>query len=363
MSLYEITFRNSKSLINLGTGICQGLLYCGKRYTGSGGCSCLNCDGICGPSNKCPCPDCDLTLTYILYASGQMNCPKCKSLLLRLNLLNRINIFGKYLNYSIICDLCRKPYNEKYLPLLYCKNCDFDMCPNCAFSKINFIQLKNIPKINLYKGESNGEGLIYCGRKYVLNNMCKCGTCDGTCGLINGCPCPICDLVLGYNIYINNNMICGNCKNAILIKTTLVELKKINSIYETGFSCNNCNLYYKDLFSHVYHCFKCNFNVCQRCTYNTIKGKKLLFPFLPRISIANQEENKNEKKEFKDENNERKTKETDNNNIICSICLDNTKCMLFLPCKHVSCCEQCAQNVNSCPLCRNPIQSKVKIYL
>ena len=34
--------------------------------------------------------------------------------------------------------------------------------------------------------------------------MCKCGSCDGNCGLNNGCPCPTCDLILGYNIYLNN---------------------------------------------------------------------------------------------------------------------------------------------------------------
>ena len=41
----------------------------------------------------------------------------------------------------------------------------------------------------------------------------------------------------------------------------------------------------------------------------------------------------------------------------------SNKCILFLPCKHVSCCEKCAENLNNCPLCRNSIQSKIKIYL
>ena len=92
------------------------------------------------------------------------------------------------------------------------------MCPNCAFANINFNELKDLSQINLYNGKLNGEGIIYCGRKYVLNHMCKCGSCDGNCGLNNGCPCPTCDLILGYNIYLNNNMICGRCKNALLKK-------------------------------------------------------------------------------------------------------------------------------------------------
>ena len=353
MSYYEIKFRNSKELIKMGKGICQGLLYCGKQYTSKGGCACLTCDGVCGPTYGCPCPDCDFTLSNILYSSGQMNCPTCKSVLIRLNLLNRVNIFSKNLNltYSIICTICKRNYTEKYLPLLYCKNCDFDMCPNCAFSKINFSQLKELPTITLDNGSLNGQGILYCGRKYVFPGMCKCGNCDGKCGLCNGCPCPTCDLILGYNIYLNNDMICPGCKNAILIKTTLVELKKINYQYEKGFVCNKCKVLYSNLFCHIYHCFKCNFDICQICAHNTIDGKILSYPYSPKISLINPEGNKNEKKEIKDENNR------------CSICLDKNKCMLFLPCKHVSCCKECAEKLDRCPLCRNLIESKTIIYL
>ena len=361
MSNHEIIFENSKSIIKEGVGFCQGLLYCGNQYTSNGGCACLNCDGFCGSFTGCPCPDCDFTLTYILYASGQMNCPKCKSILLRLNLFNRVNLFRKNLIDSITCDLCRKRYDEKFLPLLYCKNCDFDMCPNCAFSKINFEQLKKLEKININSGIGNGEGILYCGERYTLPGNCKCGNCDGTCGPTNGCPCPICDLILGYNIYINNNMTCGRCKNALLIKTTLIELQKINNKYESGFSCNHCQSNYKDIFCHIYHCFKCDSNICQKCTYNSIKNLILLYPSLPKINIINSEENKNEKKGEHKENNEEIDEEKDDN-LKCSICLDNNKCMLFLPCKHVSCCEKCAENLNNCPLCRALIQSIEDVY-
>ena len=256
------------------------------------------------------------------------------------------------------------------------------MCPNCAFANINFNELKDLSQINLYNGKLNGEGIIYCGRKYVLNHMCKCGSCDGNCGLNNGCSCPTCDLILGYNIYLNNNMICGRCKNALLIKITLIELKNIDNGYETGFVCNKCRLHYHNSFCQIYHCFKCNFDICQICAYNTIKGKKLSFPYLPKINFVNPEENKNEKMEIKEEKREEFKKENkeelkeknkvedkeekddeNEDNMKCSICLDNNKCMLFLPCKHVSCCEKCAENLDSCPLCRNPIQSKIKIYL
>ena len=102
----------------------------------------------------------------------------------------------------------------------------------------------------------------------------------------------LCDLILGYNIYINNNMTCGRCKNALLIKTTLIELQKINNKYESGFSCNHCQSYYKDIFCHIYHCFKCDTNICQKCAFNTIKNKELVFPYLPSVQFVNPNEPK-----------------------------------------------------------------------
>ena len=352
MSHYDISFRNSRDLVKRGTGICQGLLYCEKRYTSYGGCACLNCDGICGPTNKCPCPDCDYTLTCILYSSGQMNCPKCKKKLLRLNLLNRVNLFGKNANYAVICDLCKRRYTEKFIPLLCCKNCDFDMCPNCAISKVNFTKLKDLQKDNYYWGSGKGEGIIYCGKEYTLPGKCKCGCCDGKCGLADGCPCPICDLRLGYNIYINNNMICGRCKNALLIKTTLIELQKINNKYESGFSCNNCHLYYKDIFGHIYHCFKCDNNICQKCAYNTIKNKELVFPYLPSVQFVNPNEPKGGNNGTK----------TDENNMKCCVCFDKVKLILFRPCNHIICCKKCSERLDTCPKCRAIIQSKEDVY-
>ena len=47
----------------------------------------------------------------------------------------------------------------------------------------------------------------------------------------------------------------------------------------------------------------------------------------------------------------------------CKICLSLPVKVAFSPCGHACCCEQCAQEVKICPLCRASIQQKLKIYI
>lgn len=47
----------------------------------------------------------------------------------------------------------------------------------------------------------------------------------------------------------------------------------------------------------------------------------------------------------------------------CKVCYMNEVELLFLPCKHASCCGQCAASVTSCPLCRAPITGSIRIFL
>jgi hypothetical protein len=48
---------------------------------------------------------------------------------------------------------------------------------------------------------------------------------------------------------------------------------------------------------------------------------------------------------------------------LCCICSDSNKCIMFEPCRHVSCCEGCAPKVDACPLCRQVPTRKVPVYL
>jgi len=53
-------------------------------------------------------------------------------------------------------------------------------------------------------------------------------------------------------------------------------------------------------------------------------------------------------------------------NSACVICLDETVKVdaLFIPCGHMNCCYDCATNGNivTCPICRTPIQQKMRVY-
>ena len=60
--------------------------------------------------------------------------------------------------------------------------------------------------------------------------------------------------------------------------------------------------------------------------------------------------------------NEKKNKENDNN-MKCIICLTENKCFLFIPCKHLACCEKCSKKVKNCPICRSKIDYSFKIYV
>lgn len=47
----------------------------------------------------------------------------------------------------------------------------------------------------------------------------------------------------------------------------------------------------------------------------------------------------------------------------CKICMDAEVSVLFLPCGHLSCCALCANGMDLCPMCRAPIQEKIRTYL
>ena len=47
----------------------------------------------------------------------------------------------------------------------------------------------------------------------------------------------------------------------------------------------------------------------------------------------------------------------------CCICLDNNINIIIRPCNHACICNQCSLNDNLCPICREPIQEKLKFFL
>ena len=48
---------------------------------------------------------------------------------------------------------------------------------------------------------------------------------------------------------------------------------------------------------------------------------------------------------------------------LCTICMDDSRNQVFLPCKHCITCERCSIQCENCPICRTNIVQRMKIYL
>ena len=51
------------------------------------------------------------------------------------------------------------------------------------------------------------------------------------------------------------------------------------------------------------------------------------------------------------------------NHVLCCICLAKERTHVFDPCFHLCTCENCASKIATCPLCRNEIIARHKVYL
>lgn len=49
--------------------------------------------------------------------------------------------------------------------------------------------------------------------------------------------------------------------------------------------------------------------------------------------------------------------------VSCVICLAASRSILFRPCRHVCCCSACAENLDRCPVCREPAELKENVYV
>ena len=47
---------------------------------------------------------------------------------------------------------------------------------------------------------------------------------------------------------------------------------------------------------------------------------------------------------------------------MCNICYEYPKNVLFMPCKHFACCDDCSDNVYVCCICRENVKERIRIY-
>ncbi|CAF0822157.1 unnamed protein product [Rotaria sp. Silwood1] len=62
------------------------------------------------------------------------------------------------------------------------------------------------------------------------------------------------------------------------------------------------------------------------------------------------------------ENGKRIQKEQSNTDTTCTVCLERSRNMTFIPCGHVATCDICSSNLVDCPICRQHITGKQKLY-
>ncbi|GFY58497.1 hypothetical protein TNIN_462891 [Trichonephila inaurata madagascariensis] len=48
--------------------------------------------------------------------------------------------------------------------------------------------------------------------------------------------------------------------------------------------------------------------------------------------------------------------------VIPNICMDEEMDVVFQPCSHLVSCYICAAKIFDCPLCRNPVTHKIKVF-
>lgn len=57
------------------------------------------------------------------------------------------------------------------------------------------------------------------------------------------------------------------------------------------------------------------------------------------------------------------TPQNDNDEVICSICLERKRNVLFRPCSHFCSCSRCSMRLENCPICRTRIRRKIMVFV
>lgn len=142
-----------------------------------------------------------------------------------------------------------------------------------------------------------------------------------------------------------------------------------DEIKVSGRSLAKAGFYYSGLTDHVC-CFYCNLRLKDfeegddpwllhaRCRgtchfLRLMKGKKY---------IENARRNEEDRDEEEEEEISLPTNSVDR--LLCGICLDYERGVVFQPCGHCFCCIMCASTCNNlCPVCRNDVANCVPVYL
>lgn len=336
------------------------------------------------------CPSC-----YEAQKLVQINCPQNHPLLK----VRALQLFSKYPNNTYKCNSCMLLFDSFVHTSAHCRVCQYDLCPSC----LGTIQSMNFqPPYQQQEPVKRSENLlatktrrIMCINNHILNpvnnlrqlhpnsggsydtNEYFCDTCEGRfrCQIEKSYHCKTCKFDLCPSCYQKNQKVNFDCPVGhplYLVSSLRYFNRKTNTYIYNAYICNSCRAQYDAGVNRSCHCQQCEYDLCPLCF--EIKKREIksedegiesypeeIVKRLEELEINNVEP---ERKHLAKKESEKKEVQ---NEMICVVCLDAQRSHLFTPCMHICTCAKCSSEIVSkqsrCPICRNPIQSSVKVYM
>jgi len=290
----------------------------------------------------------------------------------------------RYTSGTYGCNLCTKVFASRTHTCAHCAHCLFDLCPFCLGEqerKLNSLNNQTITPVKCSKGhnliltkdlrstnpkyENGSYGCSFCGKLFnsQTHRCAHCIPCEFDL-------CPSClekEEKKPVMVQSSENLVACPQGHSLILTNNL---KSIDPKYVNGaYGCNFCRNLFNSSTRTCAHCTPCEFDLCPDCLKKYQAGSLAQqgpsqsnnreVPSIqekPKQSIASvkKEETKQNKEIISEEK-------------LCVVCLEAEKNHLFIPCGHMCVCEKCSCEViktkANCPVCREKIQSKIRVYL
>jgi len=381
----------------------------------------------CQYNNTYHCKTCNFDLCPSCYQKAQkisqVSCPKSHPLLI----VSGLEGFSNYPHNFYYCNACGVTFDSAQTPSAHCQACRYDLCPNCLLKKQenpipNKKSAHEKPALKT-SGNSSSEQ-ITCPQKHPItptsnlrqlhpntggsydDNQYFCDTCERrfNCRVDNSYHCKICYFDLCPSCYQKDQKINFDCPagHSLYIVSSLRCFNKRTHTYtENIYGCDSCRANFSAEFNPSCHCRECEYDLCPLCfetkkrevRKNSNESKPVAVVQIQQpeeakvyheeIVVKRPEEAKINKVEVQRKDiqevkrekvePEKVQKPTEpekkevQNEMLCVVCLDAQRSHLFTPCMHICTCAKCSSYIVSkqsgCPICRNPIQSSIKVYM
>lgn len=311
-------------------------------------------------------------------------CPVCK----QMNLWNGDYYMGAYINcfqcksltfQHIACPFCHEPNfwvtNKSILSYYKCglpvncyvckKKFQHLMCPHCHeanfFNNVDYIQgiKQNCSSCKQSFQHVNcpgcGDPSFYKNCDFSFGKNYKCRECKANFCMSICDKCGSSNSIVNKIIEVNTSYFeCCSCKNQYNLLSCPFCRGPNYPITEKGKCAGNMCLYCKKVFK-VLDCPVCNHVSCCVCAENSSKNKhKCAFCKTETANTNKIDEISENRKKSVSQTPENTASEEEKDKFLCKICYDKPVNTIFIKCKHVCACFECASSLKKkeCPICR-----------